>query len=105
MDKKDFIERSLVKLKRKYGKDELVMSLIKRIKQIELENGILKSEVDELNYKLEEISSFSQEQKYALFHDKWINQLNNSINSLKGRIKSLEQKNNILVKMLNEKNK
>lgn len=37
----------LLKLRREYSRDEVVALLNKRIKDLELENGILKSERDE----------------------------------------------------------
>ena len=41
----------LIKLKRKFGKDELVLFLNKRIKELEIEKGKLLSEIDFLNYQ------------------------------------------------------
>lgn len=47
----DFYEDVLVKLHRKYGKDELVLALKKQISEKDIEIGILKSEKDELIYQ------------------------------------------------------
>lgn len=44
-------EDILIKLKRKFGKDELVSSLNNRIKKLEIEKGELLSEIDFLNYQ------------------------------------------------------
>ena len=44
-------EDILIKLKRKFGKDELVLFLNKRIKELEIEKGKLLSEIDFLNYQ------------------------------------------------------
>ena len=44
-------EDILIKLKRKFGKDELVSFLNNRIKELEIEKGKLLSEIDFLNYQ------------------------------------------------------
>ena len=44
----DYIDRILIKLKRKYGKDELVATLIKQIKEDQIKIGQLSSEIDYL---------------------------------------------------------
>ena len=44
-------EDILIKLKRKFGKDELVSFLNNRIKKLEIEKGELLSEIDFLNYQ------------------------------------------------------
>jgi len=49
----DYIDRTLIKLKRKYGKDELVASLIKQIKEDQIKIGQLSSEIDYLRNELE----------------------------------------------------
>ena len=47
---KDYIDRALIKLKRKYGKDELVATLSKQLSEAQTENGKLKSYIDELKH-------------------------------------------------------
>lgn len=47
-------EDILIKLKRKFGKDELVSFLNKKIKELEIEKGELLSEIDFLNYIIEQ---------------------------------------------------
>ena len=49
----DYIDRILIKLKRKYGKDELVATLIKQIKEDQVLIGQIKSEIDYLRNELE----------------------------------------------------
>ena len=49
----DYIDRTLIKLKRKYGKDELVATLIKQIKEDNIKIGQLSSEIDYLRNELE----------------------------------------------------
>lgn len=56
----DFFDRALIKLNRKYGKDELVLSLKKEIKDKDIEIGSLKSEIDSLT---EELNSKKQQLK------------------------------------------
>lgn len=48
----EYIDRILVKLKRKYGKDELVATLCKKVSELELENGKLNSELAHLEHQL-----------------------------------------------------
>jgi len=52
MAKKDYIERSLIKLKRQYGKDEYVSHLLKEASEKDIEIGKLHSEIDELQHEL-----------------------------------------------------
>lgn len=54
-DKPDYIERTILQLRREYGKDELVAALIKQISEREIEIGKLKAEIDEANDKVEKI--------------------------------------------------
>ena len=49
----DYIDRTIIKLKRKYGKDELVATLIKQIKEDQVLIGQLSSEIDYLRNELE----------------------------------------------------
>ena len=50
--KKGYIDRSLIKLHRKYGKDELVQSLEKQLSEKNVEIGQLKAEIDHLTNEL-----------------------------------------------------
>lgn len=54
-DKPDYIERTILQLRREYGKDELVAALIKQISEREIEIEKLKAEIDEANDKVEKI--------------------------------------------------
>ncbi len=47
-----FYDNALLKLHRKYGKDELVLSLKKQISEKDIEIGKLKSEIDFLSAEL-----------------------------------------------------
>jgi hypothetical protein len=47
----DYCGRILIKLKRQYGKDEVVAALMKEVKEKDVEIGQLKAEVDHLSYE------------------------------------------------------
>ena len=48
MQKKDYIDRTIIKLRRKYSKDELVSALNNQLRQKDMEIGKLNSEIDYL---------------------------------------------------------
>lgn len=52
MSKKDFIDNTLIRLKREYTKDEVVSALYKKLSERDIEIGGLKSHIDELEYSL-----------------------------------------------------
>lgn len=52
----DFIDNVLIRLKRKYRKDEVLSAVIKQNSEYEVEIGKLKSEIDFLNDKINKIS-------------------------------------------------
>jgi hypothetical protein len=58
----NFYDRILIKLNRRYGKDELVSSLSKKLNDLEIENIKLKSDIqallNELNADNEKKKSF-----------------------------------------------
>lgn len=53
MAKEDYIERTLIKLKRQYSKDELVAALLKQMSEKDIELGKLSAEVDYLQNELQ----------------------------------------------------
>jgi hypothetical protein len=53
MAKEDYIERTLIKLKRQYSKDELVAALLKQISEKDIELGKLSAEIDYLQNELQ----------------------------------------------------
>lgn len=53
MTEQEHYDNVLLTLRRKYSQDEEVGILIQKIKSLEYENGMLKSEVSERNYKHE----------------------------------------------------
>ena len=49
----DFYDRTLIRLKRQYSKDEVVAALIKKLSETEINVGILKDEIDYLKSELQ----------------------------------------------------
>ena len=49
----DFYDRTLIRLKRQYSKDEVVAALIKKLSETEITVGILKDEIDYLKSELQ----------------------------------------------------
>jgi len=47
----DYFDNVLIKLRRQYSKDEAV-ALSKKISELEIENGALKSEIEHLEFEL-----------------------------------------------------
>ena len=56
-----YIDNVLIKLRREYSKDELVSALSKRLSETEIENGKLKSYIDELESKIESRTKLKKE--------------------------------------------
>ncbi len=77
----------LLKLKRQYSKDEVLGGFVKRIKDLELELGVTRSELDEqidTNKNLkEEISKLKRLKNHELIDE----QVKNRINNLKEQVK------------------
>lgn len=63
MEQPDYIERTILKLKRKYSKDELVAALLKKISEKDVEIGQLTSEVQHLQSELEKTISEKENNK------------------------------------------
>jgi F0F1-type ATP synthase membrane subunit b/b' len=101
MSAKDYTERTLLKLRRKYSKDETIAALNKKISEIEFENGVLKSEIDELQYKLKhqaiEIKQTLSNEISKKIHEsfkKTLNEKNSAIKSLRKSVSELSNKLN-----------
>lgn len=58
-----YIDNTLIKLRRLYSKDETLNALFKKVEELSIENGILHSEKDELEYKLKNLDILYK-QKY-----------------------------------------
>jgi len=63
MSKKDFIDRTLLKLRRQYSANETISALNKKLKELEYENGVLQSEVSEMEYLRNELSKLESKLK------------------------------------------
>lgn len=64
---KEWQENVLIKLKRQYSKDDTVRALSKKLSEREIELGKTKSELDEANYKLENLAkSLRKELRYEV---------------------------------------
>jgi cell shape-determining protein MreC len=56
-----YIDNVLIKLRREYSKDELVSALSKKLSEAEIENGKLKSYIQELEGKIESRTKLKKE--------------------------------------------
>jgi cell shape-determining protein MreC len=56
-----YIDNVLIKLRREYSKDELVSALSKKLSEAEIENGKLKSYIQELEDKIESRTKLKKE--------------------------------------------
>ena len=74
-----YIDNVLIKLRREYSKDELVSALSKRLSEAEIENGKLKSYIDEL------------EDGYFLEIQNKLNSLTKENESLKSMLKEIKK--------------
>lgn len=48
----DYLDRVLIKLKRRYSQNEVIAALNKKLSEVEIELGVVKSERDEARYLL-----------------------------------------------------
>ena len=76
----DYIDNVLIKLRRRYRKDEVVKALDNKLKECDFNKGVLQSENDELKHNLE--------------------QLQKENNTLLKRVSELESKNNYFKKQI-----
>lgn len=89
----DYIDNVVIKLKRKYSKDELVQSMIKKQSQLELENGMLKSEKDELEYELNQIKKMDSETKRDFHQTLYVKNTKKELKALRELCKKLKKEN------------
>lgn len=99
--KENYIDRTLVRLRRQYSKDEVVAGLNSKLKEKDIEIGKLLSEIDYLNNKLKngakEINRLAKiearkEELYQL-KDSHVKCLRKEIKKLKTVIRDLVVKN------------
>ena len=98
---KDFIDNVLIKLKRKYSKDELVAHLFRTKKELELELGKVRSERDEALYELDRIKNLTQKEKSVLGAREHYKKMKAEILALKKENKKLTLENsNLFLKVV-----
>lgn len=99
-----YFDKAILKLRRKYSKDEFVAHLIKKQKELELEIGMLKSERDESNYKLEKVLKWDDAAKSRFCQIKFYKDQNDKIKSLREKCKNLESENSGLIRKIAQLN-
>jgi cell shape-determining protein MreC len=57
----NYVDNVLIKLRRKYSKDEIVTYLFNKVSNLEIENGKLKSYIDELEHNEESKTKLKKE--------------------------------------------
>ena len=101
--KNTYIDRTITKLKRKYGKDELVASLNKKLKEKDTAIGQLKAEIDHLNHQLKLNHHKHEIDKQASIENKKDHQYINVLKQnkkLRKRLKTLQNDNKELISKL-----
>lgn len=97
----------LIKLKRHYGKDEVVSALSKKLSEAEILIGQLKSEIDFLQSELQsdkEQKEINRISKIESRKDELMKMKTNQINSLKDQNKKLINQRNDLISKCNKHN-
>ena len=89
----DYIDNVVLKLKRKYSKDELVARMLKEQSQIKTELGIVKSERDELQYNLDRILKLDNDTKSRFCQIQYIRNMKNEIKALREKCRKLKNEN------------
>lgn len=106
-NKDDFFDRALLKLKRKYGKDELVSSLVKQVQGKDLEIGKLKSEIYFLNDELRskrELKEINKEANIRLRMDEMYQLKSEECKIHLKKISEIRKANNDLIIRMNKIN-
>ncbi|HAH54958.1 MAG TPA: hypothetical protein DCM02_06650 [Flavobacterium sp.] len=75
---KDFIDNVLIKLKREYQKDEVLMAVIKENSDLLVELGKLKSEIDYLEHQLT-LKAKENNQKFIDYKNELQKELNKEV--------------------------
>ena len=96
-------EEVLIKLKRQYSKDEYVQALLKKISDLEIEQGKLKSEIHEHEYEKEQWRKREKESLKKELSQKIHNKINRRFAKLNGEIERLRKSNEELINQLNTK--
>lgn len=72
----------LLKIKRQFSKEESISCLLKIISDLEIENGSLKSEIFELEHKIEKIRSGDKKTKKQWLQEEIFEELNKELKLL-----------------------
>lgn len=88
--KSKYIDRILVRLKRQYSKDEYVAALLKKYSELEIENGVLRSERDEAIYNLEKTLKLPSKIKAQIGQRTYYRRRIQEIKSLREKLKKLK---------------
>lgn len=108
----DYVENTLIKLRREYSRDEVIQALYKKLEEKNIEIGVLNSELDERKYLIKQKFQFdlltyrviknallnnreSRYKKQARKKSKRIEELNYRIRELEGRLEPTLQSNSI----------
>lgn len=99
--KKDYLDNVLIKLKRKYSKNEVISALTKKLSDAEVENGKLKSEIFELEHKIKTIRKDLQKELKQEIHQKVYSKINSKFKEKDDLISRLRTANSDLISRLN----
>ncbi len=105
--KPDYIDRTILKLRREYGKDELVAALGRQIDEKDIQIGQLLSEIQHLEHEVKRKEDFIQrlramkeitkEAKKELKKEELYNHLKAANQTLRKKVRSLREKNKELI--------
>jgi uncharacterized coiled-coil DUF342 family protein len=93
----NYIDKAVIKLKRQYGKDELVAHLLKKQSELELELGMLRSERDELHYKMQKFLKLKNDVRQRIIQVHYVKKLLEQVNGLRVKCEKLDAENKALV--------
>lgn len=96
----DYIDKLVVKLKRKHSKDELVAHLVKKESELKKEIGILKSERDEAMYKLDKLVKLDNNTKSRIGQMILYKKLKSENNALKAKCTKLAKEKDVFLQQL-----
>ena len=102
----DYIDKTILRLRREYSKDEIVSALNKQISERDVTIGILKDTIDELRERIQDIhKGFDKEAliegRMKRLENQLIKQEKDKNKSLKAQIKLLKkEKDQLLTKLL-----
>ncbi len=105
MSETGYIDRALIRLRRQYGKDEVVAALGKQVSDRDIENGKLNSELGELKYKFNESQKQTNRDAKVEFRKSELCGIKNKkIKAQAEEIKKLRQLRDKLMIQINQKN-